>query len=62
MLGLYVLYHAQVELSRCAPPPQVNIRSLMSETLSPPCVLWASAGHGKVEMAGGDQLGEGHPS
>lgn len=33
----------------------------MSETLSPPCVLWASAGHGKVEIAEGDQLGEGAP-
>ena len=39
----------------------VNIRSLKSETHSPLYVLWASAGHSIVEMAGGYPLREGAP-
>lgn len=57
LLGLYVLYHTQVEVSRCLFVP-ANTRSLKGETLSRPHVLWASVEHGTVEVAGGYPPGE----
>lgn len=61
MLGLYVLYHTQVELSRCLFVP-AKIRSLKGETLSCPRGLWASAGRSTVEVVGGYPPGERAPT